>query len=280
MAKKNRNKQTESDRLYNKLGQDITNAKKIADTTLPSSELSTVDASRSQEIQNLINQYQSYSDPNSANFAGKRSAEVSDFVNRLKLGLEGYNSQELNALRAQRLSGMDQGFQSGRATLMRGQNGLGTTQRGAQLAELAKNFGLARASAENELFVKAADEKQRRLQDYGNTITSLNTTEYNRAQDALKNYSSVLSGARQDELNRQQINLKQEAATRATQVGKVLGTLSLGETRRNNERQNRLMKQAIAKGRPVSTNTIGAPQNNPYADAFDNLIKNMYPEGA
>lgn len=278
MAKKQ--KQTGSDRLYNKLAQDMAKAKSVSENVLPSTSLPTVDASRSQEIQNLLNQFQSLSDPSSSGYAGKRSDEMTDYVSRLKAGLGGYDSQELNALRAQRLSGMDQGFQSGRATLMRGQNGLGTNQRGAQLAELAKNFGIARAGAENQLFVQGAEEKQRRLKDYGNVITDLGTNEYNRAQDALKNYATSLNSARSDELDRQKINLRQEAATRATQVGSVLGTLSLAETRRNNQSQNRLMRQAISKGRPVSTNTIGAPQSNPYADAMDKLISSYYPEGA
>jgi len=275
-----RNKKRNGNDL-NKLGQDINKSREIAETVLPLDPLSRIDASRSTETQNLLNQLSSLSDPTSASYVGNRSSEISDYVNRLKNSTQGYDSNELNALREQRLSGMRQNFQSGRAALMRGQGnaGVGTTQRGAQLADLARNFGLQTSAAENDLFVKGADEKQRRLTEYGNTIQGITGQEFNRSQAALNAYREALGGAQADELGRQKINLGQEASDRAARSGGILGVLGIAESRRNARAQNQIARQSLKRGTGGAATAQGTAAN-PYADALDSLIKSMYPQAS
>lgn len=252
------------------LKKDIKKAQNLADKFLPTDPLGRVDATRSNEVQNLLNQYQSQSDPFSAAFAGKRSTDVQDFLGRYKDSTLGYDSNELNALRDQRRRGIDRGFQSGKAALQRGQSfRLGDTQKSAQLAELAQSYGQSSADAENDIFVKSADEKQKRLEGYGTALQGAENTEYTKGQSALQNYKDTLNTANADQLEREKINLGQEAADRSGQVAATFGILGIQEARRNAKMQNQLIRDGYKSNERISRPQNAQPPGQSYSDALN-----------
>jgi hypothetical protein len=257
---------------------DARQAGKTAEKALDLSPLSRLDATRSEEIENLINQQNALSDPNSEAFAGRRSGQLQDFVSRYQGSTQGYDSSELEALRESRRREMDRGFQSGRAALARGQNNARTssTAKSAQLAELASQFGIQNADAENDLFMASANEQQRRLEGFGNTIGNIEQNEFDRSDKALANYRSVLEGARADELGRQQVNLGQEAAERAAKVSGTMGILGIQEARRNAEQQNQLVREGYKSNEAIAGKAnSGQSSSNAYADELDAIRKEI-----
>lgn len=258
---------------YKKLGKDLASAGKLADKYLDLDPLSQVDASRTAETQNMLNNYNALSDPTSAAYAGARTPEMADFMNRYQASTQGYDSRELEALREQRRREVDRGFQSGRAALARQQNygGVGGASRGAQMLELAKSYGQAGADAENDLFVRGADEKQRRLEGYGTMASGLGEQEFQRGQLARDSYADALRQSQQDQLERQKINLGQEAASKAIKTGGMFGILGIGEQRKNARQQNKLIREVNnANRRPSSGGGGGA---NAYAEALNQIAE-------
>lgn len=263
------------------LKKDLKGAKNLAEQFLNLSPLGRVDASRSNEVQNLLNQYQSQSDPFSASFAGKRSGDVNDFLSRYKDSTLGYDSNELTALREQRRRGIDRGFESGRAGLQRGQSfRMGDTQKSAQLAELAKSYGQNSADAENDIFIKSADEKQKRLEGYGTALQGAENTEYTKGQSALENYKNTLNTANADQLEREKINLGQEATDRAGQSAGIFGILGIQEARRNAKMQNKLIREGYRSNENIAgkNKQIAAPGQS-YSDALNQLADELANSG-
>lgn len=258
------------------LGRDIDQSRRIAERTLDLSPLSRVDASRSTETQNLLNMLNAQADPRMGGYAGGRSQDVADWLARMKESTQGYDSNEYNALRESKTAGLNQGFQTGRATLMRGQanSGAGSTARSAQLLDLARSFGRDRATAENDIYLKSADEKQKRLQTYGTELQSTETTEFDRGQSAQKNYADTLGAAQTSELGRAKINLGQEAASRSARASGILGVLQTLEARRNAKEQNAIAREQI--GASKSNAAAAASGSSAYADALDALAKDLY----
>lgn len=237
-------KKQRGNRLYRGIGRDINAASSLAHSVLDLSPLSQVDASRSNETQNVLNQLQALSDPRSASFAGGRSADMVSFMDRLQDLTKGYDSNEMNALRAERRNEMERGFAGGTAALARGQSvaRTGSGQRGAQLLQLARDYGMQSSAAENDLFVKGAEEKRRAISEYGSTLQSVEAAESNRGRQALADYSSYLSDADSSQFEKQKFNAGQEAASRALDQGGTLGIMGIGESRRNARRQAKLIK--------------------------------------
>jgi hypothetical protein len=199
---------------------------------------------------------------------------MSGLVEKHRSGLDGYTSRENNAIRDQRLRGLRRNFAEGRASLARGQNiaRTGRNARTAQLMTLAKSHGQSASDAENDLFVRNIDEKQRRLQGFTNLIQGLETDERNRADTALANYREALRTDQIDRLEREKINLGQEAASRAERFGGIMGLLGIADSRRNAKRQNKLMKEQIAKmGGGGGTTVVSGGGGGSYADALNNL---------
>lgn len=256
--------------------QDLKKSANIANNVFDISPLSQVDASRTQDVQNLINQNQALSDPFSQAFAGRRSGQLQDYVSRLSDLTQGYDSREMNALREQRRQQMERGFSTGRAALDRGQNAarVSGTSKGAQLMQLAAGYGRDSAAAENDLFVRGADEKRRAITQYGDTVRQLEADEFGRGQTALQNYRDVLETARANELERQKINLGQEAADRAVQSGATLGVMQLQEARRNARRQNKLIREGYRSNeRTARGSGGGGGLNVTFAQELEDLAE-------
>lgn len=256
---------------YKGLSRDLGKASALANEYLDLSPLSTVDAGRAPETSNYLASLQALSDPTYGSYAGARTPEMQAFMQRYQDSTQGYNSQELNALREQRRREVERGFQGGRAALARGQNNyrVGATQRGAQLLDLAKTYGQQSTDAEQDLFVRNADEQQRRLENYGTFARDLGQQEFERGGYAREQYGKALADAQANELDRQKINLSQESASKAIQEAGKLGIFQIAEARRNAKRQNRLMRQLEAmrsrRSAPSSNSTT-----NYYVDALNN----------
>lgn len=257
--------------LYDKLKADIGSAKSVAEGALPLEPLPYIDATRAPETTNALNNLQSLADPTFASYAGARTPEMVQYLNDLKASTAGYDSTELTALREQRRRELERGFSSGRASLARGQNRaqVGGVSRTAQLLELAKDYGAQGAAAENDLFVKGADEKQRRLETYGNALSGETQNEFDRGQSARQSYTDYLTNVQNTELDKQKANLGQSAVNNAIQTSGILGILGIGEARRNNRRTNKLLKKLNGNGyRPSSG---GGGGNAAYAQALQSL---------
>lgn len=265
MAKKKKSaSKPKGDGLYKGIGADLAKASRQANRALDLGPLSTVDASRSNETQNILNQLRAISDPNSASYAGRRSDEMTNFMGRLQDLTQGYDSQEMNALRSENRREMEKGFQTGTQALQRGQSvaRTGSTQRGAQLLNLAKAYGEQSAAAENDLFVKGAQEKRRAIDEYGRVLNQNETNEYSRGTDALSRYSDTLRGADSDQFGRQKFNAGQEAASRALKQGGTMGILAIGESRRNAKEQNNLIRQGYSSNERIAGINASAAQRN------------------
>lgn len=269
---KKEQKQASREKRGEGLLKDARQAAKTAEKALNLDPLGRVNADRSEEMQDILDQERSLSDPFNDAYVGRRSGQMQDFISRYSDSTQGYDSKENEALRDARRRETDRGFQSGRAALARGQNNARTssTARGAQLAELARSYGTQSADAENDIFMTSANEKQRRLEGLGNIIGGVESTESDRSNTALANYKSSLQGAEVNELGKQNINLGQEAAERAAQVGGTMGILGIQEARRNAEEQNKLIREGYASNERISNNH--KPTGNPYADELDKLI--------
>lgn len=233
---------------YKDIGRDLGSASQIANKYLDLDPLSQIDASRPGETQDMLNNFSALADPTSAAYAGRRTGEMRDFMGRLRASTQGYDSRELDALREQRSQQMARDFQSGRASLMRGQSsGQNATSRSAQLLDLTKAHNQATTTAANDLFVQGADEKQKRLETYGQAVQDVGQQEFDRGQLARETYAQSLRDAQQDTFEKQKVNLGQEAASKAIQTGGVMGMLGIGESRKAAKQQNKLVRDLNAQ---------------------------------
>lgn len=267
-------KAAKRDKISRNVAKDLAQSKTIADETLGITPLSRVDASRPTEVTNLLNQHSALSDPFSQAYAGRRSEQTKDYIGQLSDLRQGYDSREFEAMREQRKREMERDFQSGRASLARA-GARDSTARGAQLLELAKSYGQTGAQAENDLFVRGADEKRRAIDAYGNAVGTAEANEFARGQAALSNYSNLLNETRANELERQKINLGQEAADKAVTAGSQLGVMQLIDARRKARKQNKLIRQGYRSNERIAG--AGGSAGNYYADALNKLAEEYAP---
>lgn len=277
---KKKKQSKKSKNLFGSINKDLQKAGTIANKNFDLSPLSRVEGGRPIEVQNALNQHQALSDPFSQAFAGQRSGQLKDYISQLDLYRQGYDAPELNALREARRRELERGFESGRASLLRGQGTAGVPRqaRGAQLLELSKAYGRSGADAENDLFIQGAQEKRRANEAYGGAVTQAEADEFTRGQQALTNYTNLLNQARADEFERQKVNLGQEAADRAAQSGAQLGILQLKEARQNAKRQNKIIRQGYKSNERIAGASSGGggtsqPASNPYAEELAKLAE-------
>jgi hypothetical protein len=112
----------------------------------------------------------------------QRSSDVVDALGRMKAGLKGYTSPEYEGMREKMQQGINQNLATGLSELRRAQ-GIART-RGASAAAQAANLNRAalqdKAQIEQDLFLKAAQERDSRLQNYMNQIRSVEGDEFKR----------------------------------------------------------------------------------------------------
>lgn len=156
---------------------------------------------------------------------GTREAENADVLEQYKKGLGGYTGAESQAMREDAARGLDSQYQTQLAnmqkaaakSMVRGGAALANTQ------DLNQGRIAAQGNLETSLFVKNADEKQNRLNQY----------------------NQALQGLRSDELQRQQFNLGQVGAEKSGQYGTFFGALGVGQSKKNQKAMEQFNKKLL-----------------------------------
>lgn len=164
-------------------------------------------------------------DPVTGKATDKREAENADVLEQYKKGLGGYTGAESQAMREAAARGLDSQYQTQVANLQKAAAKSGV-RGGAAMAntqDLNQGRIAAQGNLETDLFVKNADEKQNRLNQYNQT----------------------LQGMRGDELQRQQFNLGQVGAEKSGQYGTFFGALGVGQSKKNQEQMNEFNKKLL-----------------------------------
>ena len=195
----------------------------------------------------------------------ERSQEMRDAVERMKGGLEGYNSQENQAMREQGQREMDRNLAGATSGLAQAQ--ARSRVRGAAAAAQNANLQMGdvegRRRAEQDLFIKNADEKNRRLNEYGNFLGGQENSEraaqlayagmlggqekeeYGRTRDSTDAYRGALGDMRADELNRAMINMGRQDSEKAGYLGATFGGANIVLARQGMQQDYDINKKMI-----------------------------------
>lgn len=208
--------------------------------------------------QNSLSRYESI-----ANQYGQRSSDTADYLGRMKSGLDGYTSEENQALREQGRRESDRDYQT--AQQQQARAGVRSGVRGASAAAQARNLNTAYMqqgrNSEQDLLVKNIDEKRSRLDAYGNAIRGAETDEYGRRIES----TAMLDKARQTEAtgnaDRDKFNLGQLAAERAGYASTFLGGVDMGNAQKfqgqADKRAEEMMQAARQSRRSGRTQDLG-----------------------
>lgn len=227
-----------------------------------------------------------------------RSGATSDYLNRLRESTAGYTSPENQAMLESTMRDTNKAYTNQSELLSRDSAKLGI--RGGAVAALqakiGKNAARAEGEARQDIFIKNADEKQKRLLDYGGAnrtaetdefgrtkdVADLNAkaeaddrvrgndfydkvrdvedTEYGKRRESGSDYFATVQGVRTDELNRGKTNLDQVAAENQGRQGLFFAGLSQARGNRNEKEQRGLNKSylQLARDQLKSSNSRGA----------------------
>ena len=197
----------------------------------------------------LLEQMQKASDPNSATFAGRRSADIQDILGRMKGGLDGYTAAENNALR----EAMNRNIDSDTLTQVnriRDSNARNLVFGGAAAARednARRAADRQKAVNEQDLFIKNVDEKYRRLGDYAGMTTDAEKNEYERAQKAAQDYTNKFKDSRDTDLGIQKTNAENLATNNATRAAGIAGFADIMGQTQNQAQQNQWLKDWLSK---------------------------------
>lgn len=175
---------------------------------------------RSQEQADLIAARRAQAD-----YAGQRSGQMQDTLNRQYEGLGGYTSPEYQALHSQAMEGFQNQAATSQRELQRAQanNRVSGAAAAAQIARLRQGTNAAAAQAERDLMIKNIDEQQRRLGAYQGALSGAEGTEWQRQQQAQSGLEGITSATQADELQRQQYNNNAYNRETAGQLQAILG---------------------------------------------------------
>ena len=179
------------------------------------------------EQRGVSNRYKNVADQYAS---GAPSADVQDIIGRYKSGLEGYSSQELTGMREQAMRGVDSQYatSSRRASMARAANGVRGPAAMAQQSQMDRERINAQSNMEQDLFVKNADEKQRRLGNYTNVVGNAENLAYQRRNESLGNYGDSLAATRSDDVATKGYNDQKLADEKAGSYGTYFGALNVG----------------------------------------------------
>lgn len=158
------------------------------------------------------------------NKAGNSVTQI-EARDKMQSGLDGYTSPENQAIREQMMRGQQSNMVTGMAQLAKGQarGKVYGAAAGAQVANLAAANTRNKDELEQDLAVKNIDEKQKRLQAYGQYGNQLNEQQYNQNLTATQNYNKDTKDINDMTLEREKINLGQENARVASGIGLATG---------------------------------------------------------
>jgi hypothetical protein len=186
----------------------------------------------------------------------ERPAAVQEYLDKYKAATEGYTAPELQAQREQAQRGIDTQYQTGLAQLAKQQARSGV--RGAAAGAASRNMDRARMgeqqNLEQDIFIRNADEKQRRLGEYARS----------------------LEGARADELGRRKTNLDQLSGERAGSISTFLNSLNLGMQNKQANRDYQINRQMLNIAKRNARRSGGSPNYNAYAQGLAQANQNIY----
>lgn len=137
-----------------------------------------------------------------------RSQEIADIVARRKANINGFNPEELNALRTNHQVEANQALATAlrNQKILQAQSGVRGGLASAQQSQLLKDSNAARIANERELFLKNAEA----------------------GRQGLNAYESTINGSRKDELERAMFNLAQGNKEKLGRLGTEFGYGTLG----------------------------------------------------
>lgn len=184
-----------------------------------------------------------------ASTAGARTAEQQAAIANLQAGLGGYNSQQLQGQREQAQRGIDTQYKTGLSSLARAQarSGVRGASAVAQQANAERDRVAQQQNLEQDIFVKNADEMQRRAEGYQGTLQGLEGEEINRGRMANSDYINQLNNQRADELSRERENLDRGAAEQGGKIDTYFKTIDMAQNRRTGNRNYNLARQMARK---------------------------------
>lgn len=223
------------------------------------------------------------------------SGDMQDIISRMRSGLEGYAAPELNAMREVQARQNQRNLQTTMRDLTNqgARSGLSGAAGALQKASALNASNRAAQGLEQELFVKNADEKQKRLGDFGGFMTVQEAAKQNRMKDfgsfatgaendaasraekARAEYQAMLDNMRNADLNVTKLNAGQQNTAKAMQSAGTLGMAGL----LNSQRQENWLKKFMEEN-PYSTAPNGmAGGGGGYgpgaAEAFQAMIESF-----
>jgi hypothetical protein len=202
---------------------------------------------------------------NLATNAGNVDPTLQAIMERRQAGLEGLTSPELTALREQGEFGLDRSMatamrQAGASNMLAGRQG---AVQGAQIPGIAEARALGGANLERDILLQNVAERNKRLADYQQLATDIDTNKYARQRQSLgdlgtfsqaqqgldlaslKNYQDYLQQTRDDVLKRQVFNLGQLGQEKAGQIGMIFGAGQVGSGQSAQAQSYELGKESI-----------------------------------
>jgi len=246
------------------LGPGIEGASALAEKLFPEGSLGRMEFV-GPEGREIVQRYKGIADRYAS---GQPSADLQDIMNRYKAGLEGYNSQELNAMREESLQGINADVAAQQRALQKAQarSGVRGAAGVAQLAGVGRQGVNARGNLERDLFIKNADERQRRLGEYSGLVQGVEQQGYERSLGSLGQYENAYGNLRAEDVRTKQYNDQKVADELAGRYGTIFGGLNLGLAQQAQAEDFALNQEYldIAKKRYGTTRKPGSSQGNPY----------------
>lgn len=204
-------------------------------------------------------------------YGGDMAGNIKDVLARMQSGLEGYAAPELQAFREQAQQGVDTSYytrlrelKSAQATSnVRGASAL------AQQNNLLRGRTTDQQNLEQNLFLKQADERQRRLKEYSDTV------EQNRAgqQEAVGKLGNWQALANASDAATQTANIGEKWKQRSFKGANLFGQAALAAADKQQKWTNDFYEKNADKfGQGASSGGGGNPA---YAAGLQSLIDNF-----
>jgi hypothetical protein len=198
---------------------------------------------------------------------------MQEYMARQKAALEGYTGQEMTGMREQMGRQNDAAYANQRAQMstQQARSGVRGASAGAQMMALARAKAGQDSQLNQDLMVKNADEKQRRLSAYGQDLSKMETDEYSRARESLGDYGGDLGAARGDVLERQKFNLGQTEKEKAGYLGTLFGAVGLGQQNEAADENRKINRQLLGLARRQARGSGTQPNPQGYANELVSL---------
>ena len=214
-------------------------------------------------------------DPQTGALTGKLGgvfgAEIPDIINRMKQGLEGYAAPELQRDREQAARNIEGSF----ATNLRGlradqaRSGVRGAQAIAQQNNLMRERIQQQQNIEQDLLIKNADEKQRRLKDFGSYLNEGVGVQ----QGLLNDYRGFLDTQTTGYGNVEALNQGMDLAKARTEITGKAGFAGQIEAERNRRREAKFRREHPNSNQGGSGGSVSSSGGGGYnSEAIDKIL--------